>query len=73
MSIDKDLLDQLMAGRSPGDRFGKTGILAELTKALAEQALSTEWISILMMSGPGRLLRGTTNRLISETAAARRP
>ena len=42
MSIDKDLLDRLMAGRSPGDLFGKTGILAELTKALAERALSTE-------------------------------
>jgi len=28
MSIDKDLLDRLMEGRSPGDLFGKTGILA---------------------------------------------
>ena len=42
MSIDRDLLDRLMEGRSPGDLFGKTGILAELTKALAERALSTE-------------------------------
>ena len=42
MSIDKDLLDQLMEGRSPGDFFGKNGVLAELTKALAERALSTE-------------------------------
>ena len=42
MSIDKDLLDRLMEGRSPGDLFGQTGILAELTKALAERALSTE-------------------------------
>lgn len=42
MSIDKDLLDRLMKGRSPGDLFGKTGILAELTKALADRALSTE-------------------------------
>ena len=42
MSIDKDLLDRLMAGRSAGDLFGRTGILAELTKALAERALSTE-------------------------------
>ena len=42
MSIDKDLLDRLMDGRSPGDLFGKSGILAELTKALAERALSTE-------------------------------
>jgi len=36
MSIDKDLLDRLMEGRSPGDLFGKEGILSELTKALAE-------------------------------------
>ena len=42
MSIDKDLLDQLMEGRQPGDLFGKDGILQELTKALAERALSTE-------------------------------
>lgn len=42
MSIDKDLLDQLMEGREPGDLFGKEGVLAELTKALAERALSTE-------------------------------
>ena len=42
MSIDKDLLDQLMEGRQPSDLFGKGGILQELTKALAERALSTE-------------------------------
>jgi hypothetical protein len=39
MSIDKELLDRLMEGRSPGDLFGKDGILSELTKALAERAL----------------------------------
>ena len=42
MSIDKDLWDHLMEGRQPGDLFGKDGILQELTKALAERALSTE-------------------------------
>jgi Transposase and inactivated derivatives len=42
MSIDKDILDQLMDGRSPGDLFGKDGVLAELTKALAERALRVE-------------------------------
>ena len=42
MSIDKDILGQLMDGRSPGDLFGKDGVLAELTKALAERALSVE-------------------------------
>ena len=34
MSIDKDLLDRLMEGRSPGGLFGKDGILSDLTKAL---------------------------------------
>ncbi|WP_205620461.1 transposase, partial [Pseudodonghicola xiamenensis] len=42
MSIDKEILDRLMEGRAPGDLFGKDGILSELTKALAERALSTE-------------------------------
>jgi len=31
-----------MKDRSPGDLFGKDGILSELTKALAERALTTE-------------------------------
>jgi putative transposase len=35
-------LDKLMEGRSAGDLFGKEGILSELTKALAERALTTE-------------------------------
>jgi len=42
MSIDTDLLDQLMEGRKPGDLFGEDGILQELTKALAERALNAE-------------------------------
>ena len=42
MSIDKDLLDKLIEGRSADDLFGKEGILSELTKALAERALTTE-------------------------------
>ena len=29
MSIDKDLLDRLMAGRSPGDLFGRMRIPKE--------------------------------------------
>jgi len=31
-----------MESRSAGDLFGKEGILSELTKALAERALTTE-------------------------------
>ena len=42
MNIDKDLLDQPMEGRAPGDSFGKEGVPADLTKALAEPALNVE-------------------------------
>jgi len=35
MSIDKDLLNRPMEGRAPGDSFGKEGVPAHLTKALA--------------------------------------
>jgi len=41
MSIDNDLLDRLMEDRSSAGLFGKEGLLSELTKALAERALST--------------------------------
>ncbi|MCV6547889.1 MAG: hypothetical protein OIF56_11535 [Cohaesibacter sp.] len=37
MSIDKELLDQLMEGRKPEELFGKDDILQDLTKALALQ------------------------------------
>jgi len=42
MSIDKDLLNRPMEGRAPGDSFGKEGVPAHLTKALAEPALRVE-------------------------------
>jgi len=42
MSIDKDLSDRPMEGRAPGDSFGKKGVPADLTKALAEPALRVE-------------------------------
>ena len=42
MRIYKDLLDQLMKGRKPGDLFGKEDIRQEWTKALVERAFRTE-------------------------------
>ncbi|ANT61746.1 hypothetical protein AYJ57_14790 [Salipiger sp. CCB-MM3] len=42
MRIGNDLLDELMKGRSARDLLGKDGVLAELTKALAERAPSVE-------------------------------
>ncbi len=38
-NFSKELLDRLMEGRSSGDLFSKDGILAQLTKALADRAL----------------------------------
>ncbi len=58
MSIDKELLDRLMEGRSPGDLFGKTGILAELTKALAERALlAARWFWTYLAIGTAASIR----------------
>ncbi len=42
MAIDKDVLDQLLAGRDPGELFAKEGLLDELKKALSERMLAAE-------------------------------
>ncbi len=42
MAIEKDVLDQLLAGRNPKDVFGKDGLVDELKKALSERILNTE-------------------------------
>jgi putative transposase len=42
MAIDKELLDQLLAGRDPQELFAKDGLLDELKKALSERMLAAE-------------------------------
>jgi putative transposase len=42
MAIDKDVLDQLLAGRDPQALFAKDGLIDELKKALSERMLSAE-------------------------------
>ena len=42
MAIEKDLLDQLLAGRDPKELFAKDGLLDDLKKALAERILNAE-------------------------------
>ena len=42
MAIEKDLLDQLLAGRDPNEVFNKDGLLDELKKALSERILNAE-------------------------------
>lgn len=42
MAIEKDVLDQLLAGRDAKDVFGKDGLVDELKKALSERILNAE-------------------------------
>lgn len=42
MTIDKELLDQLLAGRDPEELFAKDGLINELKKALSERMLAAE-------------------------------
>ena len=42
MAIEKELLDQLLAGRDPQELFAKDGLVDELKKALSERLLNTE-------------------------------
>ena len=42
MAIDKDVLDQLLAGRELRELFAKDGLIGELKKALSERMLSAE-------------------------------
>ena len=42
MAIERELLDQLLAGRDPNEVFAKDGLLDDLKKALSERILNTE-------------------------------
>jgi putative transposase len=42
MAIKKEILDELLAGSTGKDPFGKDGLIDELKKALAERALNAE-------------------------------
>lgn len=42
MAIEKELLDQLLAGRDPKELFTKNGLLDDLKKALSERILNAE-------------------------------
>src|ERR1700720_4148361 len=42
MAIEKELLDQLLAGRDPNAVFAKDGLLDDLKKALSERILNAE-------------------------------
>lgn len=42
MAIDKELLDQLLAGRDPREVFARDGLIDDLKKALSERILNAE-------------------------------
>jgi putative transposase len=42
MAIEKEILDQLLAGRDPQEVFGKDGLVDELKQALSERILNAE-------------------------------
>jgi putative transposase len=42
MAIEKELLDQLLAGRDPDEVFARDGLLDDLKKALSERILNVE-------------------------------
>lgn len=42
MAIDKEVLDQLLAGRDPQELFARDGLIDELKKALSERMLAAE-------------------------------
>ena len=42
MAIEKDVLDQLLAGRDPDEVFARGGLLDDLQKALSERILNAE-------------------------------
>lgn len=42
MAIEKELLDQLLAGRDPKELFAKDGLLDDLKRALSERILNAE-------------------------------
>ena len=58
MAIDKEVLDQLLAGCDPGELFAKDGLLDELKKALSERMLAAELDDHLENESAG----GATNR-----------
>lgn len=43
MAIEKDILDQFLAGRDPQEVFSCDGLVDELKKALSERILNTEF------------------------------
>jgi putative transposase len=57
MAIEKEVLDQLLAGRDPQELFAKDGLLDELKKALSERMLLAELDDHVESEGAGGAIR----------------
>ena len=66
MAIEKELLDQLLAGRDPNEVFAKDGLLNDLKKALSERILNAELDEHL----DGERVEGGANRRNGHSKAA---
>lgn len=65
MAIDKEVLDQLLAGRDPQELFAKDGLIDELKKALSERMLAAELDDHLeseTATGGGNRRNGTSSK-----------
>ena len=62
MAIDKDVLDQLLAGCEPQELFAKDGLLDELKKALSERMLSAELDDHLESEGATNRRNGSSRK-----------
>lgn len=66
MAIEKELLDQLLAGRDPQDLFAKDGLVDELKKALSERLLNAE-LDEHLVSDAGRVAGNHRNGASKKT------
>ena len=66
MAIEKELLDQLLAGRDPKELFAKDGLLDDLKKALSERILNAELDEHLddERSGDGNRRNGSSKKTV---------
>ena len=62
MAIEKDILDQLLAGRDPQEVFSRDGLVDELKKALSERILNSELDEHLEQERDGGLVNRRNGR-----------
>jgi len=64
MAIDKDVLNQLLAGRDPRELFASGGLLDELKKELSERILSAELDDHLVQEELPERRNGTSKKTV---------